>query len=307
MANPLTSSQFQRLLDARLREVADSSRYEELSGMIPKLYTQLSSDKAFEEFYNVGAMPDIPTFNGALTYLSMSPGYHNKIEPKEFAGGVMVERKFTDDNQYGVLDNFASELGRSMGRVEEKYGCRSFGYAFSSSFDFTTSEEGVALCSSSHTTKSGTSTASGFDNSGTSALSKTAVAATRILMNGFRNDISERISLRPNVLLVPDNLADTAQEIIGSEKDPDSANNTMNPQYRRFEVWVYPRLDDYSTNDWFLLDTNLMKKSLYWINRLGPEFNMTVDFETFMLKHSVYRRIGAGPIDWRFIYGNSVS
>lgn len=313
MANPLTSAQFVRLLDERLREVAEG-KFKEIPSMIETFYRVLPSDSAFEEFFEVGALPDIPEFTGKLEYLSASPGYHIQIEPKEFAGGVQFERKLLDDKKYAVLDDRAGMLGGSAARVREKYGARPFQYAFSSAFDFMTHEEGVSLCNDSHSTKSGTSTSSGFDNAGTSALSKTAVNATRILMKKFRNDISERIVIEPDTLIVPDSLADQAWEIVGntptgasSQLDNESANNAVNVNYRRFKVIPYPRLDDVDTNNWYMVDSSLMKRFLVWIDRIKAEFNNTIDFETFVVKHSAYFRIGCGFLDWRWCFGHSVT
>jgi phage major head subunit gpT-like protein len=65
-----------------------------------------------------------------------------------------------------------------------------------------------------------------------------------LLMKGFRNDISERIPIEPDTLIVPSNLYDTAMEIMGSDKDPENANNTINVQKGRFKVIEYPRMDD---------------------------------------------------------------
>lgn len=313
MANPISSQQFQRLLDKRLRQVFEN-KYKEIPSMVPQLYNVMGSDSAFEEFYEVGALPDIPTFNGKINYLSVSPGYYTKIEPKEYAGGVVFERKLLDDKKYGVMDNRVGMLTESAARVQEKIGVRPFANAFSSAFDYQTSEEGVALCSSSHTTKSGTSTASGFSNAGTSALSKTSIAATRILMRKFRNDISERIETNPDTLIVPDNLYDTACEAVGydprsganSELDPDSANRKINIA-RGIKVIPYLRLDDYDTNNWFFVDSAKMKEWLVWINRVKPEFQMTTDFETFAIKNSVYFRVANGFLDWRWVFGHNVS
>jgi hypothetical protein len=306
MPNPLTSAQFVRLLDKRLREVFED-KFSGLPSMIPQIYREFPSDSAFEEFYEIGALPDIPEFSGKLEYVAPSPGYYTKIEPKEYAGGVMFERKLLDDKKYAVLDGRSEMLAESAARVKEKLGVRPFAYAFSSAFDFMTSEEGVSLCSSSHTTKSGTSTTNGFDNSGTSALSATSVAATRLLMRQFRNDISERINIEPDTLIVPDNLADKAMEIVGTDKGLYSAEGTVNVQKGRFKVIPYLRLDDFDTNNWFMIDSKLMKKFLVWINRINPEPNNTIDFETFTVKHSVYMRVGCGFLDWRFIYGMTVT
>lgn len=313
MPNPIASAQFTRLLDKRLRKVFEK-KFAEIPTAKESFYSIIETDGAFEEFFEVGTLPDIPEFNGKLSYLSLAPGYYNKIEPKEWAGGVMFERKLLDDKKYAVMDNRVGMLTESAIRVQEKIAVRPFANAFSAAFDFQTSEEGVALCSGSHATKSGTSTTSGFSNAGTTALSKTAIAATRVLMRRFRNDISERIEMNPDTLIVPDSLYDSACEAVGydprsgasSALDPNSANNAINVA-RGIKVIPYLRLDDYDTNNWFMVDIRKMKQYLLWLNRIRPEFQMKVDFETFSIKNSVYFRIANGFTDWRWIYGQNVS
>ncbi len=313
MANPLVSSQFVRLLDDRLRKVyADS--FKELPSMVDKLFGVIKSDKAWEEFYGVGALPDIPAFNGTLEYLSVAPQYYTRIEPKEYAGAISIERKLIDDDRYNVIKSRQNGLVESMQRVREKKGAEAFGYAFSAAFTYMTNEEGVALCSSSHTTKSGVATTTGFSNAGSTALSKTAIAATRILMKGFRNEIGQRIMIEPDTLIVPDNLYDTACEAVGANEtgaksvlDPDSANNTINAQYGRWKIIPYPRLDDIDTNNWFMVDSKKMKEYLIWIDRIAPEISTETDFDTMMVKQAIYARFGYGWSDWRWIFGHQVS
>lgn len=307
MGNPLDSAQFVRLLDMRLRMVAEQT-YNELPSMIPTLFGTIESDSAWEEFFSVGEVPDIPEFNGKISYLPIYPGYHKKIEHKEYAGGIQAERKLLDDKKYAVLDNRAGKLMRAAARTKEKHGARAFQYAFSTAFDYMTSEEGVALCSNSHTTKSGTSTTTGFDNLGTSPLSKTSVAATRILMKQFRNDISERIDVGDNLgIIVPDNLEETAYEIINTPKGYDTAAQDANFQYKRYTLIPYSRLDDVDTNNWFMVDMDKMKEQLKWLNRIAPETKTTVDFDTWIAKTAIYMRHSWGWIDWRWIYGHQVS
>lgn len=307
MASPLDSAQFVRLLDQRLREVAEA-KYRDLPSKKETLFRVIPSNSAWEEFYSVGSVPDIPEFNGKLSYLGIAPGYHTKVEPKEYAGGIQSERKLLDDKKYSVLDSRAEGLMEAAHRVQSKLEARPFNYAFSTAFDFMESEEGVALCSDSHTTKSGTSTSSGFDNAGSTALSKSAVAATRLLMRKFRNDISERIEIGDDLMLiVPDALADTAYEIVGTDRGLYTAEHTTNVQYQRHEVLPYLRLDDYDANNWYMVWKGQMKKDLIWVDRIMPELKNTVDFETYMVKHAVYFRCAWGFIDWRWIYGHNVS
>ena len=307
MGSPLTSAEFVRLMKNDLREVSDGE-FKAMPSLIPTLYRVLSSQQASEEFYGVTGMPDVPTFNGKLTYLPSYPGYYTKIEPKEFAAGRVTERKFIDDNQYSVLTNNAKGLVRSMARTREKYAARPFAYATSTAFDFMESEEGVALASDSHTTKSGTSTSSGFDNLGSSALSKTSLAATWLAMRRFRDPISERFEMDDSyTVIVPDALGDTLEELVKTPKSLDQAEGNINPQEGRYAILRYLRLDDYDTNNWMMVNRTLMKEALLWIDRVSNESNTMVDFETFQVKHSIYGRWGFGFKDWRWMYYHAVS
>jgi len=307
MASPLTSSQFVRLLDQRLREVSEA-KYNDLPSMIPKLYRMIDSDSAWDEFYSIGAVPDIPEFTGSLSTLGIAPGFHTQIEAKEFAAEIISQRKLIDDKKYSVLDAQAEGLMGAAHRVKEKKGMRTFGYAFSTAFDFMESEEGVALCSSSHTTKAGTSTSSGFDNSGTSAMNKTSVAATRVLMRKFKNDISERIDVGDDLMLVyPDELDETAYEIVKTPAGYDTAGKDANYAYGRYSLCPYPRLSDVDANNWFMVWKSQMKKDLLWIDRVMPEAKNTVDYSTYALRQAIYFRCAAGFQDWRWVYGHVVT
>jgi len=307
MGVPITSAQQTRLLQETLREVGENT-YKELPSDIEKIFRVLDSDSAWEEFYDLPGVPDIPEFNGKMSTLSVGSGFHKKIEPKEYGAKIDIERKLVDDKKYPVLDNMASGLMESASRVRNKTGVKLFGNAFSAAYDFMTSEEGVALCSSSHTNKTGASTSSGFDNSGTTALNKTAVAATRILMRKFRNDIGERIEISDNLaLVVPDDLADTAEEINGTPKSMDTAEGNINTQAGRYKVISLLRLSDHDTNNWFMVDVDKMKKSAVWIDRIKPEIQTQVDFNTYLKEIAVYMRHAYGWVDWRWCYGHQVT
>ena len=309
MGSPLESGNFRMLLKKQFDQVSQGVMdAEAIASKIPQIFTMVSGTKAVNEYYNVGTLGDIPQFTGQLSYLEMSPGFHIKIEPAEFAAGLEWQRKFVDDNQYAVMKDGRGELMSSCLRTKEKRGASPFINAFSTAYDFQTSEEGVSLCSGSHLTKSGTSTSSGFDNSDTSALSRTSVAATRIKMKMFRNDRSELFEAGDDfALIVPLSLGEKANEIVASVSNPDNANDQANFHKGRYEVIPWVRLEDNDTNNWFMVNKKLMKKSLIWIDRIMPETNMTIDFETFSLKDSIYARFGWGQLDWRFILGHAVS
>lgn len=61
------------------------------------------------------------------------------------------------------------------------------------------------------------------------------------------------------------------------------------------------------TNNWYMLDSKLMKNYLIWIDRVAPDINTEKDFESFMFKQSIYARFGYGSTDWRWIFGQAVA
>jgi hypothetical protein len=193
-------------------------------------------------------------------------------------------------------------------RTREKWAVRAFTGSFSGSYDYQTSEENLSLCNTAHTTKSGASTSTGFSNSGTTAFSKVAVVATRLVMRKFRNDIAERIGIGDDLaLIVPDYLADDAFEMVKTPKGYETGADTVNMDYRRYEVIPYMRLDDTSTSDWWMVDKSGMKEDLLWIDRIAPEPKNTIDFETYQVKQAIYARFGYGFKGWRWIYGMNVA
>lgn len=307
MGNPVTSGEFIRLLTANLLEVAENT-YKGLPDMIPVFFDVLPSSSAWEEFFEVGGVHDIPEFMGTMTTLGSTPGYYKRIEHKSYGAKRQWTRNFIKDKKYSVMEADASSLMVAAHRTREKHGVRPFAYAFSASFDHMESEEGVALCSSSHTTKDDSvSTATGFSNAGSSAMDQTTVAATAIAMSQFRDSIGERISIGTDLtLVVPRALKDTADIIVGTDKKVGSAYNDINPSYKGYGVLTNPRLDDYDTNNWFMVDMTMMKKFLKWFDREKAETAANVDFNTLLTEFSVYMRYSYGWTDWRWIYGHNV-
>ena len=307
MGSPVTSADFRRLVEGHVRNVSVQA-LDFLPSRKTDLFNVMDSDRPYEDFYDITGVPDIPDFGGKVSYLSISPGWYTKIEPRVFAGGIQFERTLLDDEQYGVLAKRAQSLAEAANRTMVKHEVRPFAYAFSSAFEFHTSEEGVALCSNSHTNKSGASTSTGFDNLGTSALSKTSVAAARLALRQFRSDIGERYYVGDDLcLIVPDALEEEAWEITNTKIGKDTAEGNMNFHAGRYEIITLPLLDDFDSNNWFLAGKSRMKEDLIWIDRVKPDPSQEWDLDSFILKLVIYFRIAYGWRGWRWVFGNQVS
>ena len=308
MPVPAVSTAFPDLLDPRFAKLYND-RYQQLPDKLAKFYDMLSGASApTRDTYQtsqIGTFGDIPEFTGSVVYDDVSEGYNVTITPKEYASGFQIERKLYDDDLFGIMDSKPKGLATAYQRTRQKHGASTFNSAFSVDTTWNNNTEAVALCSNSHTTRSGASTSSGFDNLTTAALSATAVTASRILMVGFRGDRAERLSVMPNALLYPPDLYDRAFEIVKSMGIPDSANNNANVHEGGYELIEWNYLTD--VNNWFMFDSTMMKDMLKWVDRTTSEFAMVEDFDTLIGKWRLYCRYGLGHNDWRFILGAQVA
>ena len=304
-AVPHTSGQFGDLLDPRFQKIFHEN-LPQLDDMLPELFTFPSSNGRNDMTWsNVGAYGDWSEFTGSVQYDSASQGYDTTSTPIEFASGCQVERKLFDDDQYNIMDARPAGLAAAYKRTRQKHGARIFNNAFSNDNFFYNNSEGVALCSDSHTTTSGASTATGFDNLVTTALSATAVSAARIQFRSFRDDRGNRWSDSPDELWIPPDLFEEAFEIVSSMGKVDTANNNRNVHQGVYTVKEWQYMND--SNDWFMTDSTQRKQMVFWVDRVPVEFAFAEDLDTIIAKWRGYSRHSNAWVNWRWILGAQVS
>lgn len=305
MATPMTPGQFGDLLDPRFQKIFHDN-LKEPNDLIPLLYTnQPTNGRNNMTWSGVGQMADWDEFTGNVNYGSQSQGYDVTMTPIEFAKGIQIDRKLFDDDQYNIMDSRPKALANAARRLRQKHAVRIFENAFSVDSYFYQHSEGVALCSDSHTTTSGASTAAGFDNKITSAFSATALAAARIQMKQFRGDVGEKLDYTPDEIWYPVNLYEQVFEVVNSMGKVDTANNNLNVHKGAFDMFEITYLTD--ANNWFLCNKQARSEMLFWSDRVQIEFAMIEDFDTLIAKWRGYGRWANAYADWRFVIGSQVS
>ena len=196
---PAISENFGDLLEPGLRKVF-SEQYNEIPEMRSLIFNVQTASTSYEKDSSVGAFGDMPVFTGTIMYDDVYQGYDVTYTHAEFAKGFKIERKLFDDDLYNIISRKPRGLAVSAKRTQEKYAASVFNNAFigagTISVDGTTilsSSEGLSLCNEAHTS---TASATTQDNRGTTALSATAVEATRILMASFKDDRDNLISVQ---------------------------------------------------------------------------------------------------------------
>lgn len=308
MPTPATSSAFGDLLDARFQEIFQENKDRlQQTDMIPKIYGTASYDGRPDiRASSVGAFGDFPAFTGSVDYDDLAQGYDVTATPIEFASGFQVTRPLFDDGMFNIMDQKPVGLALAAMRTRQKHAARPFTNGFSVDTMFYSHTEGLPIFSNSHTTTAdGVSTASGFDNLVTTALSATAVAAARIQFRNFRDDRGNRFESTPDELIIsPDNY-DVAAEIVGSQGKLDTSDNNINVHKGAYKVIDWSYLSD--TNDWFMADSNTRKMYLQWADRIPLEFAFAEDLDTMIAKWRAYMRYTYINKDWRWGLGAQVS
>jgi len=305
MPVPHVSTAFGDLLDPRFQKIFHDN-LPQLNDMLPELFTMVGSNgRDTIRWSNVGAYSDWEEFTGSVDYQSASQGYDTVMTPLEFSSGVQVERKLYDDDQYHIMDQRPAGLARAYTRTRQKHGARVFNNGFSVDTMFYNNSEAVATFSNSHTTNSGASTSSGFDNLITNAFSATALASARIQARGFRDDAGNRFDVNMDEIWYPTDLYEKVYEVIESMGKVNTANNNRNVHHGAYTMKEWNYLT--SAQDWFLADSQLRKEMVFWEDRVPVEFAFAEDLDTIIAKWRGYARHGNAVINWRWGLGANVT
>lgn len=302
MSGMLTNEKWPELLEAGLRIKFDEGRAEiDRTAVGPTLYNVRGSDSAYEEFADIHGLRDWFPYKGAIEYAEPVRGWSTRITHEEYVQAMEFEKRFLADNKYQAIADDVGMMGMSAARTREKHAASVFNNAFSSSY---LGGDGVALCGSHPYNPTNSNTQS---NAGSSALDATAVGATIALMAAFKDGIGNHLSVMPDTIIVPPALVQTAYVALNTPQKPGGANNDLNfaaSQSWNVVAWKY--LTD--TNNWFMVDSSLMRRSLYWFDREPVQFTLDPQAE-FELKFRVrgYMRYSFGWTDWRWIYGHEVA
>jgi len=298
----VNNAQMTSVIEPGLKKVFTGALNEEADqSLIGVLFQVVNSERANEDYLEMEDIGSMPEFTGDLTYTEFKQGNSKTITPKEFALGLKIQRKFFDDDLYGVVEQTVRQLGTVTRYRMEQDAASVFTTAFSTG-TFTTFDS-LALASGSHTFVTTSTTQS---NSGTSAFSYAALDAAMTLMRKYTNSQDRLIlNIKPDMLLGPVDLETQFTEVIQSELKAGTANNDMNVFNRKFKIVTTPFLSD--TNNWFLIDSKRMKQFNIWQSRTPVEFQKTGDFDTLVKKWSAYIRYGLNPLHWVFVYGQNVS
>lgn len=286
--------------------------YEQQS-MIKELFNVGKSQHFGEKFTTMTAMEGFQPVgeNGAYPVDGMQEGYDKFLEHMTWKDSFSLSREIIEDSKLMDLKKQPAGFTAAYYRTRERFAAALFGAAITKGttatfagkkFD-TTSADGLCLFSKVHTSKLGKATQS---NQFSDAFSDDALAAMESAMQDFRGDNGEILDIAPDTILIPNDYAlkKAVFAAIGADKDPSTANNGFNFLFGRWNVIVWPYLNEFitsGTSPWILCDSRYNDEygGAVWLDRTPLDVRSTIDENTDANVWRGYARFVAGFNDWR--------
>ena len=298
--NTHVSENFGKLLEPGLRKIFFET-YAEVPEQFSKIYNVLTSKKAKETDYGLGAFGDWVERASELAevaYDTIDPGLEREYVHKAFTKGFMLGRELVDDEQYNQINKMPAALARSGRAFVEKEAAKTFIGAAT-----TTIYDGKALLATDHPLLNSSKTGC---NLLTGALSANTLKEAMTMMRETVDEAGNIIAASPKKLIVPPALEYTAKEILNSTQLAGTELNNVNSVKGALELVVYDYIgaaNGGSDTAWFIMDPTLAQINFFW--RVKPEFKWGEDFDTFVAKYRAYMRFSYGVSDWRGIVGST--
>ncbi len=230
-----------------LEELVETN-YEMYPSLRERLFKVVPHDR---DIWQSSERHDLPAFRSmtegeTYTYERPMQGASKTLTVVKYGLGFSISEEMVEDSKFAEMAMMAEGLGRSARESQEVTAMNVINNGFSAE----TTADGVALFHATHTLPRGGS----FRNTLSTAadLSPSSLETAIIdFRTQFVTDGGIKLAMRPQILLVPEELRLYAKELVGSENKPDSADNNINSlKGEGLTVISSPHLTD--SDGWFL-------------------------------------------------------
>ena len=289
----------------------------EKESVVKKLFKFDESNHWAEKYVSLTAMEGfrVAGENGAYPTDGQEEGFSKVLEAVTWKDGFSLSREIVEDSKTIDLRKKPAGFVTAYYRTREKFGAALLGGAISGSSAVnyaggrfsTTTSDGKNLFAADHPAK-----IKGADQSNlfSDAFSSDALGLLEVTMQNTRGDNDEILDVAPDTIVIPNvhSLKKAVFAAIGADKDPETANNGFNYQFGRWNVIVWPYLNQFvpltgTAIPWLLMDSRYNEDygSLIWLERVPLEVKSLVDDNTDANVWHGYARFTAGFHDWRGI------
>jgi len=286
----------------------------EKQSLLSKIFYMDTSDNFAEKYSTMTALGDFEDVgeNGATPDSEFQEGFCKVIEPRTWKNRFSVSQEMVEDSKNGNIRNAAKRFTGSYNRTREKFGAALLANGHKKTMKFgkntynITCADNTPMFNAAHpsATQGKAYTQSNlFKN----AFSLAVMDKMQEKMQDFADDDGNILTVMPDTIVIP-NDAELKREIlaaIGSDKDPDSADNAMNFQCGQWNLLVWGYLPKRINGEpyFFMMDSQYMQdyECMPWVDRVKLKVTSYIDNNTDANVHKGRSRFGAGFNNWRGI------
>ena len=285
----------------------------EQAAIAPKIFKQEKSKRFAEKMTALTAMSGFQPVGemGSHPHDNMRESYSKVLEHEVWKDRFTISREMIDDANVVNMRNKPVQFVTGYYRTRERFGAALLGAAireqtsatFGGKSFGTTTADGVCLFSTSHPSILGGAAQS---NKYADAFNADVLGAAETAMQSYKGDNGKILAVSPDTIIIPNDYAlkNAVFAAVGSDKSPDTANNAFNYQFGRWNVIVWPYLNEFitsGTSPWILMDSTYNEEALgaAWFDRVSLEVTSHLDYDTNANVWDGYARFAAGFNDWR--------
>ena len=293
----ILTTNFGELLYPGLRKIW-GDRYNDYPEEYSQIFGMETSTKAYEKTLGLTGLglATEKTQGGGVDYDDAFQGNTQTLTHITYGLGFIVTSEMWEDDQYGKIRALPKALARSVRQTIETTAAVLLNNAFATTYN--TGPDGLELCSTVHTLVGGGT----FQNepSTPADLEMTSMEQALIDIGDWVDERGLKVAIRAKKLIVAPENDWTAKQLLGSDKDPESNYNAINPAKGIMPYMVYHWLTD--PDAWFILTDCQDGLVFYWRRR--PDFTKDNDFDSDNAKFKATYRHSQGWDNPRGIYGS---
>lgn len=286
----------------------------EKESLLGKLFKMGTSENYADVLTEMTAMDGFDPVgeNGAYPEDSMQEGYQKLLVYETWKDSFAISQEMVEDAKLMDMKDKPAQFMAAYNRTREKYGAAMYAGAMGGAktmeyrgktFDIT-GADGLPLFHTAHVPKvKGKKQCNCFSN----AFSADAMGRAESAMHLFKGENDEVLDVAPDTILIPED-ADMKRDVfaaVGSIQDPTTSNNAFNYQYGRWNVIIWPYLNQFlaaGAKPWIMMDSKFNEKfgGAVWNDRVKLAVKSIIDENTDANRWKGRSRFKATFKNWRF-------
>lgn len=267
--------------------------------LVPEIFNVLGSTRWGEQTSTMSGLKAAVEKNEGEDSATDDPmqGYDKTYTHLTYALVCGFSEETVEDDQMGMVQKTYRSLGLSAFQTRQVVAAN----VLNNGFSVDTGPDGTYLFSTSHTMIGGHTSAN--RPSTDISLSVGGMREMQVAMAKQVNHRNISVMIMPATIVVPPDLMDTAEELIGSPERPDTANRAINTLHsRKYKLVVSPYLT--STTAWFAFAPTEQTEMRFY-DRVSPTTKSWEDESSGDVNTRIRFRFSVGYSDFIGTWGTT--